>query len=65
LKKVEAELDEAEEIVSPSSSLAGHQGSTQVKHSSFDQPSTDLTDGDRTPIHASEYPDALSDEVSE
>lgn len=36
MKKVEAELDEAEEIVSPSSSLADHQGSTQVKHSSCD-----------------------------
>lgn len=62
---MEAELDEAEEIVSPSSSLAGHQGSTQVKHSSFDQSFTDLTDGDRTPIHASEHPDALPDEAGE
>jgi hypothetical protein len=46
LKKVEAELDEAEEIVSLSSSLAGHQGSTQVEHSSCYQLFTDLTDGD-------------------
>ena len=70
LKKVEAELDEAEEIVSPRPSSV----LTSRSRPLFSlppyvppdiQPPTDLSDGDRASLHATQYPDAVPDEVDE